>query len=124
MDQHDGCGCIGYIIFIGILIGIGSCTESCEKSRNKNIKEDYSSPPSEMGRFTPSHDRGIFQLHIRGFTVRNGVGYLTLEDGELIKMKRTGNGRYSGLNYEAIQTYNEYGYGDGYRIIRHGRRRR
>ena len=112
MAQQDPGSCLGGIILLGILIGIGSCVRSCEKSENKRIKEDYSSPPSEMGRFTPSYDAGV---RARGFTVRNGVGHLSLADGEVIKMKRTGDGRYSGLNYEAIQTY------DGYRIIRHGR---
>lgn len=95
------------------LMAIGACVRSCDKSQNKRIKEDYSSSPSEMGKLTPSYDGGV---HARGFTVRNGVGYLTLDDGEVIKLKRIGEGRYSGLNYEAVQTY------DGYRIIRHGRR--
>ena len=113
MAQQDAGSCLGGIIILGILLGIGSCVRSCERSKNQRIKEDYSSPPSEMGNFTPSYDGGV---HARGFTVRNGVGYLTLEDGEVIKMKRTGDGRYSGLNYEAIQTC------DGYRIIKHGRR--
>ena len=113
MSQQNSGSCLGGIILLGILIGIGSCVRSCEKSENKRIKEDYSSPPSEMGKFTPSYDGGV---HARDFTVRNGVGYLTLEDGEVIKMKRTGDGRYSGLNYEAVQTY------EGYRIIRRGRR--
>lgn len=113
MAQQDSGSCLGGIILLAIMCGIGSCVRSCDKAENKRIKEDYSSPPNEMGRFTPSYDGGV---HARGFTVRNGVGYLTLEDGDVIKMKRTGNGRYSGLNYEAVQTY------DGYRIIRHGRR--
>lgn len=112
MAQNEG-GCLGAVILLAALCGIGSCVRSCEKSENKRIREDYSSPPSEMGNFTPSYDGGV---HARDFTVRNGVGYLTLEDGEVIKLKRTGDGRYSGLNYDAVQTV------DGYRIIRHGKR--
>lgn len=112
-QNEDGCGCLGGVILIAALLGIGACVRSCEKEQNSRIKEDYSSPPSEMGRFSPLYDNGV---HARGFMVRNGVGYLTLKDGDVIKLKRTGDGRYSGLNYEAIQTP------DGYRIIKHGRR--
>lgn len=111
MARNEG-GCLGGVILLATLCGIGSCVQSCEKSENKRIKEDYSSPPSETGSFTPSYDGGI----ARDFTVRNGVGYLTLQDGEQIKLKRVGEGRYRGLNYEAVQTMN------GYNIIRHGRR--
>jgi len=111
-QNSSGAGC-GGVILLAALCGIGACVQSCEKSQNKRIKEDYSSPPSEMGRFEPSYDGGV---HARGFTVRNGVGYLTLDDGEVIKLQRKGDGRYSGLNYEAVQTAN------GYNIIRRGRR--
>ena len=79
--------------------------KSCDKAQNKKIKEDYSNPASEMGHFKSSYDGGV---HARDFTVRNGVGYLTLDDGDVIKLKRVGEGRYSGLNYEAVQTAGGY----------------
>jgi hypothetical protein len=101
MSKQDD-GCLGGIVLILILI-IGGCVHSCDKYQNKHIKEDYSSPPSEMGEFTGSGGIGV-----RSFVVRNGVGYLTLNDGEVIRLKRVGNGRYEGLGYTATQT--EYGY--------------
>ena len=76
MSKQDD-GCLGGIVLILILI-IGGCVHSCDKYQNKHIKEDYSSPPSEMGEFTGSGGIGV-----RSFVVRNGVGYLTLNDGEV-----------------------------------------
>ena len=113
MSRQSSDGCLTGLIFLGASIVIGACVRSCEKAENKRIKEDYSSPPSEMGSFRPSYDG---EVNAHGFRVKNGVGYLTLADGEVIKMKRIGDGHYSGLNYEAFLTSN------GYRIIRHGRR--
>lgn len=104
--DDNGCGCI----FMLLLLMGGCVIYSCEKRANKRIKEDYSSPPSEMGEFTPYLDYGV---NARDFTVRNGVGYLTLNNGEVIKMKRTGDGKYSGLNYTAVKTFN------GYQITKH-----
>lgn len=43
--DDNGCGCI----FMLLLIMGGCVIDSCEKHANKHIKEDYSSPPSEMG---------------------------------------------------------------------------
>lgn len=111
MAQSTDENALGCLFFIGLML-IGACVKSCDKAQNRKIKEDYSSPPSEMGHFKSSYDGGV---HARDFTVRNGVGYLTLDDGDVIKLKRIGEGRYSGLNYEAVQT------AGGYNIIRHGR---
>lgn len=121
-NADESCRCCGGAVLLILMVCIGSCARACEKSENRRIKEDYSSPTSEMGRFVPSSDPsgpfGSFGggINARGFVVRNGVGYLTLDDGDVIKMKRVGDGEYSGLNYRAVQTPN------GYRISRHGRR--
>ena len=105
--EGSGCGCLFLIILIigSIISSINGCFE---EKKSKNLKPDYSSRPSEEGNFS----RGIGTLNVREFSVEDGIGYLTLENGHVLKMWRNKygeyEGRHDGKTYTAKKT--DYGY--------------
>ena len=103
-----GCGCLFIIVLIigSIISSINGCRE---EKKSENLRPDYSSYPSEEGQFV---SRGYGTLSAQGFQVTDGVGYLTLGNGHMLKMWRNGygeyEGRYDGRSYTARKT--DYGY--------------
>ena len=107
-DFKAGCGCIFFIALAigGIVTGIKGC---CDEKRSESLRPDYSSRPSEEGLFEKS---GYGFLDARGFRVADGIGYLTLNNGHVLKMWRNSygeyEGRYNGRTYTAKKTANGY----------------
>ena len=103
----SGCGCVFVIILI--IGSIFSAIKGCrEEKKSRDLRPDYSSRPSEEGDFS----KGIGTLNAQGFRVEDGIGYLTLSDGHVLKMWRNKygeyEGRYDGRTYTAKKT--NYGY--------------
>ncbi len=108
-DDGSGCGCI-FLIFL-IIGGTISAINGCrEEKKSRNLRPDYSSKPSEEGNF----ERGIGTLNAQGFRVADGIGYLTLSNGHVLKMWRNKYGEYEG-RFEG-QTYTAKKTGYGYEV--------
>ncbi len=108
-DKSDsaGCGCL-FLVFL-IIGSIVSAIRGChDEKKSEKLKPDYSSKPSEEGVYT----RGMGTLNVQGFRVADGIGYLTLGNGHVLKMWRNRygeyEGRYEGRTYTATKT--DYGY--------------
>lgn len=107
-DLKAGCGCLFIIILI---IGtIVSSIKGChDEKKSESLRPDYSSRPSEEGCFVR---QGYGMLRAQGFRVVDGVGYLTLDNGHVVKMWRNGygeyEGRYDGFSYSAKKTNSGY----------------
>ena len=107
-DFKAGCGCL-FILFL-IIGAIVSSIKGChDEKKSENLQPDYSSRRSEEGRFVRD---GYGTLGAQDFRVVDGVGYLTLENGRVLKMWRNGYGEYEGRqdgrSYTAKKTATGY----------------
>ena len=107
-DFKAGCSCLFFVVLI--IGAIVSSIKGChDEKKSENLKPDYSSRPSEEGRF---ERQGYGALRAQGFRVVDGIGYLTLENGHVLKMWRNGygeyEGRYDGKSYTAKKTESGY----------------
>lgn len=106
-SDNSGCGCLVMIILvIGFIV---SSIKGChDESKSRDLKPDYSSTASEEGRF----EHGVGTLSVRDFRVADGIAYLTLDTGVVVKMWRNGygeyEGRYDGRTYTAKKKENGY----------------
>ena len=107
-DFKAGCGCL-FIIFLIVGSVISSINGCRDEKKSANLTPDYSSRPSEEGHFV---NKGYGTLRAQGFRVEGGVGYLTLNNGHVLKMWRNGygeyEGRYDGRSYTARKTVDGY----------------
>ena len=81
-QSDSGFGCILLIIILGVGAIISAIIGGCDERKSRDLKPDYSSHPTEEGCFT--YKTGAL-YSCRNFTVKDGIGYLTLERGNVLK---------------------------------------
>ncbi len=110
INQDIGCGC--WVLLVATMVGIYHIKGCYDENKSRDLKPDYSSRRSEEGRFVNRAGNWYTPLGTRDFYVADGIGYLTLQNGYVLKMWRNGygeyEGRYNGRSYTAKKTENGY----------------